>query len=122
MLQGLRGVRGRLAVERLELSRGVRRLSVSSSTLERPMRAVLKGVLASDQARLESVHCLDDFEAVSRTLLDQPLYEYLSSGSGSETTLRENRASFGRYALRPRALRPLEGLRTSCSLLSLIHI
>ena len=55
---------------------------------------------------LDAVHSVDDFQRLAETLLDRPLYEYLASGSGDEATLRDNRAAFGRYALRPRALRP----------------
>ena len=56
-------------------------------------------------ATLDAVHNVDDFQRLARDKLERPLYEYLASGSGDEVTLRENRAAFGRYALRPRALR-----------------
>ena len=65
---------------------------------------------------LDSVHNVDDFQRLARDKLERPLYEYLASGSGDEVTLRENRAAFGRYALRPRALRPVDALSTTCEL------
>lgn len=65
---------------------------------------------------LDAVHSVDDFQRLAETLLDRPLYEYLASGSGDEATLRDNRAAFGRYALRPRALRPVDGLSTARTL------
>jgi isopentenyl diphosphate isomerase/L-lactate dehydrogenase-like FMN-dependent dehydrogenase len=65
---------------------------------------------------LDAVHNVDDFQRLARDALERPLYEYLASGSGDEVTLRENRAAFGRYALRPRALRPVDALSTTCEL------
>ena len=67
-------------------------------------------------AALDAVHNVDDFQRLARGVLERPLYEYLASGSGDEVTLRENRAAFGRYALRPRALRPVDTLSTACEL------
>ena len=67
-------------------------------------------------ATLDAVHNVDDFQRLARDKLERPLYEYLASGSGNEVTLRENRAAFGRYALRPRALRPVVALSTACEL------
>ena len=67
-------------------------------------------------ATLDAVHNVDDFQRLARDKLERPLYEYLASGSGDEVTLRENRAAFGRYALRPRALRPVDTLSTACEL------
>ena len=67
-------------------------------------------------ATLDAVHNVDDFQRLARDVLERPLYEYLASGSGDEVTLRENRAAFGRYALRPRALRPVDALSTTCEL------
>ena len=69
-----------------------------------------------DSDALDAVHNVDDFQRLARDKLERPLYEYLASGSGDEVTLRENRAAFGRYALRPRALRPVDTLSTACEL------
>ena len=69
-----------------------------------------------DSDALDAVHNVDDFQRLARDKLERPLYEYLASGSGDEVTLRENRTAFGRYALRPRALRPVDALSTACEL------
>nr|WP_199788205.1 alpha-hydroxy acid oxidase [Streptomyces sp. SID8354] len=45
-----------------------------------------------------------DFEAAARTRLDRPVFDYIAGGSGDEVTLREDRAAYARYRLRPRAL------------------
>ena len=70
----------------------------------------------ADSDALDEVHNVDDFQRLARDVLERPLYEYLASGSGDEVTLRQNRAAFGRYALRPRALRPVDTLSTTCEL------
>ncbi len=64
-------------------------------------------------ASLAEVHSVDDFQRLARTLMPKTVYEYISSGSNDEVTLREDRAGFRRLALRPRALRPVDGL--SCA-------
>ena len=69
-----------------------------------------------DSNALDAVHNVDDFQRLACDKLERPLYEYLASGSGNEVTLRENRTAFGRYALRPRALRPVDALSTTCEL------
>ena len=66
--------------------------------------------ISSGPELLDSIKSVDDFQRVAKRLLGRPLYEYLASGSGDERTLQENRAAFGRYALRPRALRPVGDL------------
>ena len=47
---------------------------------------------------------LDDFEALARERLPAMAYDYYASGAHDEVTLRENRAAFGRLALRYRVL------------------
>lgn len=61
-------------------------------------------------ASLAEVHSIDDFQRLARVLLPKTIYEYISSGSNDEITLREDRAGFRRLALRPRGLRPVNGL------------
>ncbi|MGA8115998.1 MAG: alpha-hydroxy-acid oxidizing protein, partial [Actinocatenispora sp.] len=48
--------------------------------------------------------CVADYEplAAVRTAVD--VWDYISGGSGAEQTLAANRASYGRWALRPRGL------------------
>ncbi|MGG2461318.1 alpha-hydroxy acid oxidase [Streptomyces sp. RGM 3693] len=45
-----------------------------------------------------------DYETAARARLDRPVWGYIAGGSGDEVTLREDRAAYGRYRLRPRAL------------------
>ena len=47
---------------------------------------------------------VDDFEAAARERLDPGAYGYFAGGAGDEHTLRENRAAFERWELRPRVL------------------
>lgn len=47
---------------------------------------------------------LDDYEAEARERLSRMAYDYYAGGSGTESTLRENRAAFGRWVIRPRVL------------------
>lgn len=93
----------------LLLRRPVRSLSATAASGARAVRSFS----AAAEDALAAMHCVDDFERLARAKLDAPLYEYLASGSGAEVTLRANRAAFGRYALRPRALRPVGGLSTA---------
>ena len=79
-------------------------------------RVVTRTASHRSLATLDAVHNVDDFQRLARDVLERPLYEYLASGSGDEVTLRENRAAFGLYALRPRALRPVDALSTACEL------
>ena len=65
---------------------------------------------------LSTIHCVDDFERLARAKLEKPLYDYLASGAGAEVTLRENRAAFARYALRPRALADVSNLSAAAAL------
>ncbi len=48
---------------------------------------------------------VDDFEAPARERLPVDVYGYYAGGAGDEWTLRENRAAFDRWILRPRMLR-----------------
>lgn len=45
-----------------------------------------------------------DYAAAARAKLDQSVWDYIAGGSGDEVTLREDRAAYDRYRLRPRAL------------------
>jgi 4-hydroxymandelate oxidase len=47
---------------------------------------------------------LADYEALARERLPPMVWDYYAGGADDEVTLRENRAAFGRYKLRPRAL------------------
>jgi 4-hydroxymandelate oxidase len=47
---------------------------------------------------------VDDFEPAARELLPKDVYDYYAGGAGDEWTLRENRAAFDRWVIRPRML------------------
>jgi 4-hydroxymandelate oxidase len=50
---------------------------------------------------------VDDYEEPARALLPGDVYDYIAGGAGDEWTVRENRAGFDRWVLRPRMLRGL---------------
>jgi (S)-2-hydroxy-acid oxidase len=60
---------------------------------------------------------VDDFQTLARERLSKALYEYLSSGTDDEQTLRENRSAFSQWYLRPRVMRPVGSLSCRTSLL-----
>ncbi|HEY7281515.1 MAG TPA: alpha-hydroxy acid oxidase [Actinomycetota bacterium] len=47
---------------------------------------------------------IDEYEAVARERIPGMSFDYYAGGSGEEWTLRENRAAFHRWVLRPRVL------------------
>jgi isopentenyl diphosphate isomerase/L-lactate dehydrogenase-like FMN-dependent dehydrogenase len=61
---------------------------------------------------------VDDFEDPARERLPADVYDYYAGGAGDEWTLRENRAAFERWILRPRMLRgiPYEDVDLSTEL------
>ena len=58
---------------------------------------------------------LNDLEAEAQKVMDPGAFAFISSGSDSQWTLRENRAAFGRVALKPKYLvgKPAPDLRTT---------
>ena len=58
-----------------------------------------------------------DFEAAARERLDPGVYDYVAGGAGDEQTLRENRAAFQRWQLRPRVLVDISGVSTATTVL-----
>ena len=48
---------------------------------------------------------LEDYEGPARARLPADVYDYIAGGAGDEWTVRENRAAFDRWILRPRMLR-----------------
>ena len=59
---------------------------------------------------------LDEFENAARAVLPQAVYDYYAGGADDEVTLRENRAAFARYALRPRVLVDTSAVDTTTQL------
>jgi L-lactate dehydrogenase (cytochrome) len=60
---------------------------------------------------------LDDFERKARRRLPRAVYGYVANGTETETTLRENRAAFADWQLRPRVLAGVETRDQSINLL-----
>ncbi|MFN2470949.1 MAG: alpha-hydroxy acid oxidase [Gaiellaceae bacterium] len=60
---------------------------------------------------------LDDYERAAERALDTAVYGYVAGGFGDEWTLRENRAAFGRWCLRPRVLVDVSQVSTRCEVL-----
>ena len=58
-----------------------------------------------------------DFEAAARERLDPGVYDYVAGGAGDEHTLRENRAAFERWQLRPRVLVDISSVSTATTVL-----
>ena len=69
---------------------------------------------ASDLQRLLS---LDDLQDAARKYLDKALYEYFASGTEDEQTLSLNRLAFKQILLKPRVMRNVSTLDTSCFVL-----
>ena len=60
---------------------------------------------------------VDDFKAAARERLDPGAYGYIAGGAGDEHTLRENRAAFERWELRPRVLVDVSRVSTATTVL-----
>ena len=60
---------------------------------------------------------LAEYEAAARSLLTPAVYDYYAGGAEDELTLRWNRASFGRFMLRPRVLVDVSDVDASVTLL-----
>ncbi|MGW0732500.1 alpha-hydroxy acid oxidase [Streptomyces sp. NPDC002851] len=58
----------------------------------------------ADSAGPDVPLCPREYAAAARATLDRPVWDYIAGGSGDEVTLREDRAAYDRYRLRPRAL------------------
>jgi (S)-2-hydroxy-acid oxidase len=59
---------------------------------------------------------VSDYQAISRSILPKPLYEYLASGTDDEQTLSENESAFKCWYLRPRVMRPVGSISTATTL------
>jgi 4-hydroxymandelate oxidase len=69
------------------------------------------------QALPPHLHALADHEAHARTQLDAGIWAYFHGGAADETTLQANQQAWQDILLRPRVLRPLDGLNTRMHLL-----
>ncbi|CAL8317348.1 unnamed protein product [Arctogadus glacialis] len=61
--------------------------------------------------------CVSDYEADAQKILPKAVYDYYRSGADQQQTLEDNTAAFSRWRLRPRVLRDVSEVDTSCSLL-----
>merc|ERR1719491_1727480 len=59
---------------------------------------------------------VDDFQRLSKHILPKEIWEYLSSGTDDELTLRMNRSAFQSWCLRPRVLKPIGNISTRTTL------
>ncbi|MBB3525638.1 L-lactate dehydrogenase (cytochrome) [Rhizobium sp. BK456] len=60
--------------------------------------------------------CLDDFEPKAKRHLPKPLYAYISGGTETNASLRNNLEAFQAYAFRPRILRDVSKRSTETTL------
>ena len=61
---------------------------------------------------------VDEYAERARELLPRVAFDYFAGGAGEEWTLRENRAAFHRWVLRPRVLVDVSERDTSTTVLS----
>ncbi|XP_057315497.1 2-Hydroxyacid oxidase 2-like isoform X2 [Hydractinia symbiolongicarpus] len=58
--------------------------------------------------------CISDIEAIAKTKLSADAWQYYTMGADSEQTLSENRNAFDRLRIRPRLLRGIQEVDTTC--------
>ncbi|XP_059901960.1 hydroxyacid oxidase 1 isoform X1 [Gadus macrocephalus] len=61
--------------------------------------------------------CVSDYEVDAKRILPKAVYDYYRSGADQQQTLEDNTAAFNRWRLRPRVLRDVSEVDTSCSVL-----
>ncbi|XP_061396855.1 uncharacterized protein LOC133332469 [Musca vetustissima] len=61
--------------------------------------------------------CVSDFEEEAHDILDKKVVDYYRSGAGEEVSLNLNRQAFRRLRIRPRCLRDVSSLDTTCEVL-----
>lgn len=67
--------------------------------------------------RLEQVHNVEDMRRLARRRLPRAVFDIVDGGAGDEVTLRRNRESLDRIALKPRALADVAKVDTSTTIL-----
>jgi 4-hydroxymandelate oxidase len=60
---------------------------------------------------------LTELEPLARDRMEQPAFDYYAGGAGSEWTLKQNRAAFDRWVLRPRYLVDVSDIELATTLL-----
>ena len=79
-------------------------LSAALTVGLRPEDATRPPFAAPSQVRPLLIADLNDLEAEAQKVMDPGAFAFISSGADSQWTLRENRASFGRVAIKPNYL------------------
>jgi L-lactate dehydrogenase (cytochrome) len=69
-----------------------------------------------DKRRLEYVASVDDLRRIARRRLPRGVFDYVDGGAEDELTLARNMAGFASLEFRPRVLRDVGKVDTSCSL------
>ncbi|CAD7012184.1 (S)-2-hydroxy-acid oxidase GLO1 [Ceratitis capitata] len=63
--------------------------------------------------------CVEDFEKKAHSVLEKNALDYYRSGAGEQFTLQLNRDAFRRIRIRPRCLRDVSVIDTSCHILGI---
>ncbi|KAL1643541.1 hypothetical protein SLS58_004901 [Diplodia intermedia] len=61
---------------------------------------------------------ISDLEAIARDKMDKQTRDYYNEGADSNTTLRENVSAYAKYRIRPRVLRDISRIDTTCPVLA----
>jgi isopentenyl diphosphate isomerase/L-lactate dehydrogenase-like FMN-dependent dehydrogenase len=67
----------------------------------------------------EEFVAIEEIRAAARRNLPSPVWEFLESGAGTESTLRANREAFGRWVIRPRPMSGVSDPDTSATILGI---
>jgi L-lactate dehydrogenase (cytochrome) len=101
-------------------------LNNPNSSPDNEEKAVPVGVKPGTQLKAQEkrvkpplAHMLNllDFEGVAKLVMKKEAWDYYSSGSDDEITLRENHAAFQRIWLRPRVMVNVDKIDMRCTLL-----
>ncbi|MBL4613156.1 MAG: alpha-hydroxy-acid oxidizing protein [Emcibacter sp.] len=68
-------------------------------------------------SQIESCFNLEDFRQRAKKYLPRMVFDYMDGGADDEVTLRRNRDSFSKFQLMPRALRNVENIDLSTTVL-----
>ncbi|OJD32750.1 l-lactate dehydrogenase [Diplodia corticola] len=61
---------------------------------------------------------INDLEAIARDKMDKQTRDYYNEGADSNSTLRENVTAYTKYRIRPRVLRDISRIDTTCPVLA----
>ncbi|MFP5331394.1 MAG: alpha-hydroxy acid oxidase [Acidimicrobiia bacterium] len=66
---------------------------------------------------VSSLHHVDEFEAIARSVLPPDIYGYVAGGAGTERTVARNRLALDRMLLLPRVMRDMRTIDTRTTVL-----